>query len=204
VLNRLISQNLTGGYRLETKETMRPGIGKSFEMDYYGAFLANNSIRVDHVRREGSPGNVRYPIGWSYIVAVPSDLGGDNPIKAISFDFLVHPTIESAGIPGVGSKMFQLATTHFQTQYQAVQADWYRLQFYKRGGRPDMSVNLVNYLQGRRSSLSKEESAKMTWTYRRVRDLYYPAEIELVVTEDITDINNVRDGEGVHVLMRPK
>lgn len=204
VLNLIINQNLTGGYRLDTKEKFRTGTGMCFDMDYYGAFLSTNSVRIDHVRRQGSPGNANFPVGWAYLVGVSSGPGGSTPIRAISFDFLVHPTIEAVGIKGVGSKMFKLGTDHFHTQFEAVQADWYRMAFYKQGGRPDMSANLVSYLDGRRRGLSKEEAAKLTWTYRRVQELYAPAELELRVTEDIRNINSVLPNEGVHVLMKPK
>lgn len=200
LLDDIINRNLTGGYRLDTRERVKAPHGRTFYMDYFGLFAESGSVKRGFVRRGTDP------IGWAYVKPVPSSPDGANPIPSLALDFLVDPKIELAKIKGVGTKMFQLGSAHFATEYRAVVGEWYTLGGYasREAGRPAMSTNLAKYIEARKKHFSPEEAARETWTYNRVRELYGGLELDVKVRE-LEDIHNPPpDVQIIEVLMKPR
>jgi len=200
LLTRLKDQGFTESYKLTTREHVVAGYGRRFDMDYTGLFAESGSVKVGIVKRGTDP------IGWGYVKAVASGLGGSNPVQSLALDFLVPPSIELAKVKGVGTKMFRLAAAHFSTSYQAVVGEWYTLLGYAStaAGRPAMSANLASYIRARQGGASPIDAAKTTFTYKRVKEIYGGAELEVIVRE-LHDINNPPPNEKiVEVLMKPK
>jgi hypothetical protein len=205
VLRKLVSGNLTGGYKLDARETNRLGEGRRLEINYTGLHALN--MRVPKVERVGRGPSNPLPVGLAYIKAVATTPTGEDPVEALGLDFLVSPTIEAVGVVGVGTQMMQIAAAHFHTEYQAVVGEWYTGKFYasKSGKREALSDNLKKYIDARKAGKSEEEAAKTTWTYRRVKEIYGGAELELRVRELVPDLDNLpSDAQIVEVLMKPK
>jgi hypothetical protein len=204
-LRRISSGQLRGGFRVAGGWQHIPAFESgawAYAMNYYGAFPNGDAIEVDYCQRTGEAGR-RIPVGWAYVRAEARGIGGSTPIPTLRLDLLVPVGIESLGIRGVGVTMFEMASSYFATRYQGVTGEWYRLDFYASGSRPDMSQNLVLYLEGRHAGESKEIAVLRTWTYRRVKALYRDQPLVIHVDEKIRDIHNVRDGEGVRAQFRP-
>ena len=202
VLRRIVSNTLTGGYKLTTKEKPDRTYGRVLEIDYFGLHDFNNSFpKVGRVPRAA---NNPLALGLGYVK--PIDQNGV-PVPALGVDFLVPPAVEAAGIAGVGSAMMKIAAEHFNTQYEAVVGEWYTARFYasRAGNRPPQSKNLTDYLAARKAGASPEEAAAATWTYRRVKEIYGGAELELQVRELVTDLDNLPpEAQIVEVLMKPR
>jgi hypothetical protein len=205
VLRRISSGRLQGGFRISGgQRPLRIMRGKwVYAMDYYGPFLAGGGMQVGNCQRDGKPG-IETPVGWAYVKADPQGTGGSNPVKALAMDFMVPVEIESLGVRGVGAKMIQMAAAFYKTQYEAIVGEWYRLAFYGTGKRPDMSVNMVEYLAARRAGDPPDVAATKTWTYRRVAEIYAPQKVTAKAQENIADINNVQMGENVIALFKPE
>jgi hypothetical protein len=202
VLRRIVSNNLTGGYKLTTKEKPDRTYGRVLEIDYFGLHDFNNNFpKVGRVPRAA---NNPLALGLGYVK--PIDKDGD-PVPALGVDFLVPPAVEAAGIAGVGSAMMKIAAEHFKTQYEAVVGEWYTAKFYasRAGNRPAQSKNLTDYLAARKANATPEDAVKTTWTYRRVKEIYGGAELELQVRELVPDLDNLPpEAQIVEVLMKPR
>jgi hypothetical protein len=201
ILRKLIALGEKDGFRLTLRRREQENGQPRLDMEYYGVFR-EQTIKVGNVR----PGGVR-AIGEASVS--PKSIGtGETPVKALALDFLVDPKIELAGVKGLGSRMFMLAAQHFATQYQAIAGEWYTLEGYasKAAGRPAMSKNLVEYLAARKRGLLPEEAVRETWTYRRVKDLYGGAELQ-VQAEELAglDLNNPPPNVRIiRCLMKPR
>jgi hypothetical protein len=205
VLRRLVAQSLSGGYKLTTRERPDRDYGRVLELDYFGLHDFNNNFpKVGRVPRGA---NNPLPLGLGYVKPIATGPNGEDPVPALGLDFLVPPAVEKARIVGVGSAMMKLASSHFDTQYEAVVGEWYTANFYasKTGNRPPQSKNLTDYLAARRAGLSEEEAAKTTWTYRRVKELYGGAELEVRARELVPDLDNLpAEAQIVEVLIKPR
>ncbi len=202
VLRRIVSNNLTGGYKLTTKEKPDRTYGRVLEIDYFGLHDFNNNF--PKVARVPRAANNPLALGLGYVKPIDKD---GTPVPALGVDFLVPPAVEAAGIAGVGSAMMKIAAEHFKTQYEAVVGEWYTARFYasRAGNRPPQSKNLTDYLAARKAGASPEEAAATTWTYRRVKEIYGGAELELQVRELVTDLDNLPpEAQIVEVLMKPR
>ncbi|MGW3286117.1 phage tail protein [Streptomyces sp. NPDC001002] len=177
--------NLPNGYRIDVKEVVELGKGRTLHMHYFGLHC-DPIAKVEGVQRGGKSGG---SLGWAYVQAVAVPPTAD-PVEALAFDLFINPSIEKANIKGVGTVMFRLAAKHFHTEYQAVVGEWGRFEWYARGGRSDLSANLEAYLKARRTTDDPAEAARATWTYRRAREIYGGAELNVQVQELVPDIFN--------------
>ncbi|GLZ00745.1 hypothetical protein [Actinoplanes sp. NBRC 103695] len=201
ILQKLTKFGQKGGFRLISKEKKDIRGPMQLNIDYEGVFRDNQSIRIGLCK----PGGSR-PVGLAWVEPKSID-PGDTPAAALTLDFLVDPRIEHAGVLGVGSEMFKIASDHYKTQYEAVSGDWYTFDFYKSKAtnRPAMSTNLVRYLAARKAGMSPELAVTRTWTYGRVKEMYGNVPIEVKVHEiDNLDFDNPpKDEKIVSCLMRP-
>jgi hypothetical protein len=205
-LKKLLDMQLSGGFRVETREGSHSGYGKVLNMEYVGLFDLGNKPMVKRTSR--GQGNSS-PVGMGYVKAVASGEGGTEPIKVLGVDFLTPDSVKKTGIVGVGTQMFRIAAEHFKAEpYEGIVGEWYTANFYKKSKdeKDPMSDNLRAYLKGRLDkNLSANEAAKETWTYRRVKEIYAGMEVEVDARELVSDLKNLPPNtQVVEVVFKPK
>ncbi|MEU3612223.1 hypothetical protein ABZ725_07860 [Streptomyces sp. NPDC006872] len=195
VFKSIVSKKLVNGYRIDKNMA-----GQELRMHYFGLHI-EQTAKVEGVQRAGKSGG---SIGSAYVK--PMDINGDTPVPSLALDFYVTPSIEKAGIRGVGTQLFKISADHFRTQHKAVAGEWFTFDWYKSDqlGRPAMSTNLVKYIEARKNKLPPAEAVKETWTYKRAREIYGDVDLQVDV-EELADIfNPPPNTQIVKVRMKPR
>ena len=196
IFRKIVSKNLENGYQIELKK-QRDSLG----MHYFGLHV-DPVAKIGGVQRAGHKGGL---LGEAYVKPMMPTPEAE-PVPALALDFYIPPHVVNAGIKGVGTAMFKIAAEHFATEYRAVAGEWFTLGWYasEELGRGEMSDNLRAYITARQDSATPEEAVMATWTYRRAKQIYGGADLEIDVRE-LEDIRKPpRDSLIVQVLMRPK